>query len=93
LASGRLRFIPFWHLTYYGWVRPFRFERGCDEWHNKSIMFRIPFVGEWDYFKTNNRGGWHVYAMRKGRVIGLVVPGCSICLETLEWFTEGEAEK
>lgn len=65
----RFEVIPFWKLTYWGLYPFYNFklgfgfnmwDRGGDEWGNKSLCLVIPFVAQFVYFQRKgfDRSGW-----------------------------------
>ena len=80
--------IHFWRIQYW-WPwrvtdvwRP-RIEKSCDEWHNKSYLVVIPFVGVvvWFFGPFNREGEEHVYGHGPDGYEGRIVDGCDICAE------------
>ncbi len=85
----RFQFTPFWRMTSWGFVsKPWRLQKGCDEYHNKSRFLIVPLFGGFVLFDKNydTIQPEHLFSYIDGAWNGVDVPGCSICAEIKEDF-------
>lgn len=87
---GRFSYTPPWQVTRWGFVSPFKIQKGCDEWHNPSYFVVIPLLGVFVWFPTLDRSGeehvsgWTSYGGYEGRI----APGCEECKEFVRWVED-----
>lgn len=88
--------INIWRFTwYFPWAwdgsEYTKIHKASDEWHNKSSLINLPFLGCFCWFTTWNgrKGKEHLYAYQDDKFWGFIDPDCEICQDILEVHKEG----